>query len=442
MDLSLRLQQKLETKMLLTPQLKQSLEILKYSMQDLETFIRDEANANPLIELKEQDVTIEMARLHKHDTTSYSTYSDNESFDPIIQMTDSGESLERYLMEQLAMQKHLARIEKEVVLYYIRSLNDRGYLECDVEEVAEAFDLSIETCESLLTILHSFEPVGIGARGLKECLRLQLLKREDAPKLALPFVEHHLEELAERQYELLANRYQIPEDEIESVFRYIQTLNPHPIIELQSEKIEFVIPDIIVEEFQGDYVIRVNDVYLPQISINTYYEELLRTNEETSAYLKTKLSEAFLLMRGIEQRHETLYKVTKEILQKQQPFLKLGKRALKPLRLKDIAEVIEVHESTVSRAISNKFIQTPQGIFSLKELFVRGVKMGSGVVKSPIIIKEKIKAIIENENKKKPLSDQKIAHLLVIEGIEIARRTVAKYREELGILQSTKRGKK
>lgn len=438
----MRLQQKLEAKLLLSPQLKQSLEILRYSMQDLEAYIREEANANPLIELKERDLTMEMARVNKNDPTSYSTYSGDDAFDPITQMTSSGESIELYLMEQLAMQKQLTHTEKEVVLYYIRSLNETGYLDCDVEEVAEYFDVSIHTCERLLAVLHSFEPVGIGARGLKECLRLQLMKKKDAPELAIRFVEQHLEDLADRNFQLLANQYEISEDDVREVFSYIQMLNPHPMIDVQPEKTEYIIPDIIVEEFNGEYIIRINDGTLPQISINTYYEELLRTNEEASAYLGTKLSEAFLLMRGIEQRHETLYKVTKEVVEKQKAFLKLGKKALKPLRLKDIATIVELHESTVSRTISHKYIQMPQGIFPLKDLFVRGVRMDDGTVESSILIKEKIKSIIQNENVRKPLSDQKIVELLMLEGIQIARRTVAKYREELGILQSMKRAKR
>lgn len=342
------------------------------------------------------------------------------------------------------MQKNLTRVEKEVVLYLIQSLNDVGYLDCDLEEVADKFNVSIEKCESLLRLLQSFEPIGIGSRNLTECLYVQIMRKEDAPKLAAKLVKDHLVELADRKFHTLAEKFGVSIDDVQNVLTFIQNLNPHPVIEVSPTKQEYIIPDIIVEEYNNEYIIRINDIFLPQISVNTYYEELLRTNanEEANEFLKTKLSDAYLLMRGIEQRHETLYKVAKVILDKQKSFLKKGKKALLPLRLKDVADIVELHESTVSRTISNKYIQTPQGIFAIKSLFVRGVKMQSGEIESTIFIKDKIKSIIGKEDAKKPFSDQKIANMLLAEGIQIARRTVAKYREELGILQSTKRARK
>lgn len=433
------LQQKLETKMALTPQLKQSLEILQYSLQELEMYIREEANSNPLIELKEPS-TIQMARLPEGDYPK--NYNSENDYDPLNRIVSNEDSMELYLLEQLAMQKGLTRIEKEVLVYYIHSLNDIGYLDCDLEEVAEQFNLTIEECESILQILQSFDPIGIGARNLVECLTLQLHKKADAPPLAVLFVQNHLEDLADRKFQLLSDQYDIEVEDVEKIFTYIQQLNPHPIID-NVQRTEYIIPDIIVEKFNGEYIIRVNDISLPEISINTYYEELLRANAdaETNQYLKTKLSDAVLLMKGIKQRHETLYKVTNIILKKQNDFLEMGKKGLKPLRLKDVASIAELHESTISRSIQKKYIQTPRGIFPIKELFVRGVATEKGEAESTIVVKDKIKWIIENEDAHKPISDQKIANLLLDEGIQIARRTVAKYREELGILQSTKRKK-
>lgn len=434
------LQQKLETKMALTPQLKQSLEILQYSLQELETYIREQADSNPLIELKEPS-TIQMARLPEGD---YSRNISNENdYDPFSQIASGENSLELYLLEQLAMQKGLSRIEKKVIVYFIQSLNDVGYLDCDLEEVAEQFDLSVQQCETILQILQSFDPIGIGARNLIECLSLQLRIKADAPSLTLLFVQNHLEQLADRKFQQLADQYEIEVKDVEQIFTYIKQLNPHPIIEANVQKTEYIIPDIIVEKFNGEYIIRVNDISLPQISINSYYEELLRANadDETNQYLKTKLSDAVLLIKGIKQRHETLYKVINIILKKQNTFLDLGNKGLKPLRLKDVASVAELHESTISRTIHKKYIQTPKGIFPIKALFVRGVTTESGETESTIVVKEKIKLIIEKEDTAKPLSDQKITKILLDEGIQIARRTVAKYREELGILQSTKRKK-
>lgn len=441
MEASFHLQQKLETKLSLTPQVKQSLEILKYSLEELDQFIREEANANPLIELREPNHLLEMARVQNANASSF---TGNEFLNPILNVPHQEESTEIYLMEQLAVQKGLTKIDREIVLYYIRNLNESGYLACDIEDTAERFRVSAEKCEELVGVLQSFEPAGIGARNLAECLYLQVIQREDAPKLTRKFIQNHLEDLAEGNFRMVADIYDLAVEEVEIVFAYIKQLNPRPLMEVESRRQEYIIPDILVEEWNGEWMIHINDSFLPQISINTYYEELLRTNgdRETKEYLKTKLSDAFLLMRGIEQRHETLYKVTEVILQKQLGFLQKLKNGLVPLRLKDVADSIGLHESTVSRTIRHKYIQTPQGTLALKTFFVRGVKTQSGEVESPLVIKEKIKEIIEKESFEKPLSDQKIANLLLAEGIPIARRTIAKYREELGIPQSTIRRRK
>lgn len=441
METSLNLQQKLENKLSLTPQVKQSLEILKYSLEELEQFIREEANANPLIDLKETDTIMDMARVQDNNVSSIAR---EDYLDLMMHAPYQDESLETYLMEQLGVQKGLTKLEREIVLYFIRNLNELGYLDCDIEDAAVRFCSSVEKCEELLYVLQSFEPAGIGARNLSECLYLQVVRKGDAPKLTEVLIQNHLEDLAEGNLQMVADLYEASVAEVESSFSYIKQLNPRPLAEVQGEKQQYIIPDLIVEELNGEFFIQLNDRYLPQVSINTVYEELLRSNsdKETKAYLKSKLSDAFLLMRGIQQRHETLYRVTEIILQKQMAFLQNGKKALVPLRLKDIAEILGLHESTVSRAIRQKYIQTPKGTMELKTFFVRGVKMQGGEVESPLFIKEKIQDIIKMESPDKPLSDQKIANILLAEDIPIARRTIAKYREELGILQSTKRGRK
>ena len=434
----LNLQQKLENRLSLTPQVKQSLEILKFSIGELEQFIRDEANGNPLIELKEPDALMEMARIPN---SSNSSFLKEKLVDPFLHVAQQDTSIEAYLNEQLAVNKALTKREKEIVLYFIRNLNEQGFLDCEIEDTAERFQVTIEKCEELVHVLQSLEPAGIGARSLAECLYLQVVRRGDAPGFTEILIQKHLEDLANRDFQKLAYQYEIAKEDVESIFEYIQQLNPRPLMEVPSTKQELIIPDILVEEVNREWILHINDRFLPQISISTFYEELLRSSVdgETQNYLKTKLSDAFLLMRGIEQRHETLYKVVESMLQKQSGFMHKGKKALVPLRLKDIADRVGLHESTVSRTISHKYIQTPHGTLALKSFFVRGVKMRSGEVELPLSIKEKIKAIIETEPCGKPLSDQKIANLLLAEGIPIARRTVAKYREELGILQSTKR---
>jgi len=438
--MSLNLQQNLETKLSLTPQVIQSLEILSFSLEELENFIKKEAESNPLIELKERDTEylIDMARIQS--TNSYESVADEKTL-LIDQLSNQEDSMEFYLLEQLTVKKRLTKKEREIVLYLIRNLNDSGYLDCECEIVATKFGVSIEKCEELIRMLQSCEPAGIAARNLAECLYLQVMRKEDVPPYTDVLIQYHLEDLAEGKFQTVMDSYGLTKEEVENIFIYIKNLNPRPKMEIQSPKQEYIIPDIIVKELNGEIVFHMNDQFLPQISINSYYEELLRINntEEINDYLKMKLSDAFLLMRGIELRHETLYKVTKSILEKQRGFLQYGKKALLPLGIKDIAESVGLHESTVSRTVRHKYIQSAQGIVPLRTFFIRGVKMQSGEVESPTNIKEKIKSIILMENENKPLSDQKIANYLLAEGIPIARRTVAKYRKELGIPHSTKR---
>ncbi|MEK4228068.1 RNA polymerase factor sigma-54 [Solibacillus sp. FSL H8-0538] len=438
MELSMQLQQKQQLNLALTPQLKQSLDILSYSMNDLITHIKEQAEANPLMELEPSpllETTLDLARIPVQGTTFA------ESNELPFQITANEQSLELVLMEQLAMQKQLTQLEKQVVLYFIQNLNDSGYLQCELEEVADEFTLPLTACEELLKVLQSFEPAGIGARTVQECLLLQLRNQKNIPHYTNQIIVDHLDELAGKEFDQLAAIYEISLNEVAQVLAFIQTLNPRPVYEVAPREIQYIVPDIIVESFGDEFVIRINDLYMPQISVNHYYEELLQENAQVADYLKGKLSEVLLLKKGIEQRHETLYNVTKIILDYQQAFLTEGKKALKPLRLKDVAQVTGLHESTISRTTRSKFIQTPHGTFALKIFFVRGLPTEDGTQNSVLHIKEMIKQIIAQENPLKPYSDQKITSLLVEQGIVIARRTVAKYREQLGIAQSTKREK-
>ena len=348
--------------------------------------------------------------------------------------------MELFLMEQLIMHKELTKLQKTILLYLIRNLNDSGYLQVGLDEVADDFNVSLETCEVLLAILQSFEPAGVGARTMQECLVLQLRDHSQVPPHTKTIIENHLEELASGEFTKLAAIYETTPVEIEQVLTFIQTLNPRPVYEVQQNDVQYIVPDIIVEPLAGEFIIRINDLYVPQISINHYYDELVQENAEVANYLKEKLSEVMLLKKGIEQRHETLYKVTKIILDYQKSFLLEGKKALQPLKLKDVAQIVGLHESTISRTTRNKYIQTTHGTVELKKFFVRGLPTDNGEQRSVLQIQQMIQEIIRDENVKKPYSDQKITDLLVKQGILIARRTVAKYREQLGIPQSTKRG--
>lgn len=432
----MQLQPDLQLKLALTPELKQSLDILSYSMTDLISHIKEQAEGNPLMELSspaEFERSLDFARVSVQGITS------SEKSELPFQIAAEEQSMELLLMEQLALQKCLSLREKQVILYFIQNLNEYGFLQCDLDEVADEFALSALVCEELLAVLQSFEPAGVGARTMQECLVLQLRDHKKIPRFTTEMLTHHLEELARKEFDSLAAIYGISIEQVAHILGFIQTLNPRPVQENTLREVQYIVPDIIVEPFAGEFVIRINDVYLPQISVNSYYEEILQENSEVADYLKGKLSELILLKKGIEQRHETLFKVTKIILDYQQAFLLEGKSALKPLRLKDVAQIVNLHDSTISRTTRKKFIQTPHGTFSLKTFFVRGLPTEDGEQTSVLQIKEMIQQIISKENPQKPYSDQKITDYLVERGIVIARRTVAKYREQIGIAQSTKR---
>lgn len=334
--------------------------------------------------------------------------------------------------------------ENRLIEYLIYSLDENGYLSSSVEEISSSLLVEKDNVLQGLRILQSFEPNGVGARNIQECLLLQLRTLNPRQLLAEKVVEEYLTFLANKKWKQISKQLSIPVEEVQFIFDLVQTLKPRPGHAFTSESTVYIQPDLFIEWFDEELITWVNDSILPKISISKQYHDLNAITVEDDSplkYMQEKKQQVLWLLKSVKQRQQTLLKVTKAIARKQSKFFKYGYAYLIPLTLKEIAEEIGVHESTVSRATTHKYVQTPRGLFELKYFFSSSLKADDdGSAASSLSVKEWIKKIIEDEEKRKPLSDQKIASILDQDySIEVSRRTVAKYRDELNILPSSKR---
>lgn len=442
------LSQKQTLKLAMTPELQQSINILCYSAVELLDFLHKQTVENPFLDLsaKNEEAPRISEGFHAFDARSaeisMNGTNNRKDYDPINHFSANTKTLERHLMEQLAMVKHLTELQQDILKFLIGNINDNGYLEIEAETVACIFSVSINQVEELIGVLQSFDPVGVGAKNLKDCLLIQLRSMPDFHELAYLLVENNLEDVAEKRFKKLANLYHTTLPKIQEAVDFIKTLNPRPASNFGAELTHYITPDVIVEKKKEEFIITVNDSFMPKLTVNSFYKDMLEKKQLDSAhnYLKDKWNEANMILKGIQQRHATIYKVAKAIVEEQQEFFQTGAKGLKPMNLKNISSKLGLHESTVSRATHNKYIQTPYGLFTFKDFFTKGfAKTNGSEVVSSAAVKEKIKAIIHSEEKKNPCSDLKIAKLLEQQGLKISRRTVAKYREELGIPGSSKR---
>jgi RNA polymerase sigma-54 factor len=323
--------------------------------------------------------------------------------------------------------------------YLIGSLDESGYLTCDLQEAAATFGVPIEQVERVLELIQSFDPPGVGARNLQECLLLQLRFRglEDSP--AALIVRDHFDEFKQKKYVEIARKLRLSIQDIQDQCKLISTLDPKPGLEVVAEDPKYVIPDLVVENIDGKYVVYLNDRNIPRLRVSQHYhDELMREvrdgDSEAKDFINARLKSAKWLIQTIEQRRRTMVKVMECIVRKQREFFDKGTAFLKPLTLQQVASEINMHESTVSRVTTNKYVQTPRGVFELKFFFSSSLGTQDGGEVSAKSAKDKIRRIIEGETARTPLSDQKIADMLKKDGLNIARRTVAKYREQLNIL--------
>jgi RNA polymerase sigma-54 factor len=350
------------------------------------------------------------------------------------------------LKSHLLWQLRMADLPEEALAIgelLIGNLNRDGYLEATVEEIAQEAGVPPARVEEALRVVQSFDPPGVAARDLKECLILQLQAQGLLDPLVLAIIQDHLPHLANRNYPAIARDLKAPLEKVAAAARVISGLEPKPGRGFDTEEPEYIHPDIHVEKVGQDYVIRLNEDGLPKLRVNTYYLETLRGPEKlpdaVKSYIQKHLDSALWFIRSIHQRQKTLYKVTESIIRFQRDFLDQGLSQLKPLTLRQVAEDVQMHESTISRVTTNKYIDTPQGVFDLKFFFNSGINLSLGDQIASESVKEKIRQIVQSEDAERPLSDQEIADILRRQDVLIARRTVAKYRGMLGVLSSSKR---
>ena len=351
-------------------------------------------------------------------------------------------SLGDHLMEQLRL---LERGEEDLAIgeYLIGSIDENGYLQTTVEEVAEVFAVGPDKIEEVLAEIQKFEPAGVGARNLQECLWIQLVQRKQEDTLAGRVVQEQFDNLLAKRFGEIARGLKCTVEDVQGAGDLIATLDPRPGQEIAAEETKYVTPDLIVDRVAGEFVVSLNDRNVPRLRISQAYQQMLRNKsagqDETRKFISDKLNSAKWLIQTIEQRRKTMIKVMRRIVEEQREFFERGVEGLKPLTLQQIANQIGMHESTVSRVTTNKYVQTPRGVFELKYFFSSGLATEEGDDVSAKVAKDKILTLINNEDKKDPLSDQRIAEILHEQGLRIARRTVAKYREALRLLPARAR---
>ncbi|MDA8220529.1 RNA polymerase factor sigma-54 [Desulfosporosinus sp.] len=450
-------------KLIMTPELRQAITILQLSALDLSTYVEEQLLENPLLENLEEStdskveaepsVVEESPPIDKWEVDWQDYFHDQDEnrvrqervitedkqrFDPFI---SAAPTLQEHLLEQLHVQK--VNCSLDIAEYIIGNLNDKGYLTLSLGDIVREMNVSLAEVEEALTVVQSLDPLGVGARNLEECLSLQLSLLINCPP-ELPEFLKHLEDLAAGRLQRIAHALKVSLSRVQELADFVRKLDPKPGLRFSGPgEVRYIVPDVVIEEIEGQFIILVNDITVPRLGVNKAYRDALSQDEgtDTRKFVEQKLNAAAWLIRSIEQRRLTLYKVADAIVKWQNEFLRSGIRHLKPLTLRDIAEEIGVHESTVSRATAHKYVQTPRGIFEFKFFFAnsmgRGTQNDSGVTTD--VIKLVLRDIIASENPKCPYSDQKLADLLKARDMEISRRTVAKYRDELGIAATTVR---
>ncbi|HNV02211.1 MAG TPA: RNA polymerase factor sigma-54 [Vicinamibacterales bacterium] len=470
MALQQRLHTKLVQKLILTPSLQQAIKLLPMSTLELADMLNQEVVENPMLEevqpedaqaadaaaAEKTEADREAAKADGWDEGDYAYFfgdyldegyrprapQEVRELPPIENTLSTTSTLTDHLEWQLSLQAAVDEV-RAIGEAIIGNLDDDGYLVASVDEIAAMGDWSADRVESTLQMIQGFDPIGVAARDLQECLWLQLrhIGFEGSP--AEKIVTEHLRMLQNHQVPELAKKLGLSVEDVKEHIETIRHLDPKPGSRFNRRESQYVIPDVYVVKVEDQYVAVLNEDGLPQLRISPVYRRLLEKNaehpEETRAYVKDKFRSALWLIKSVEQRQRTIHKVATSIIHFQKDFLDHGIEFLRPLVLRDVASDISMHESTVSRVVTNKYMHTPQGVFEMKYFFHSGISSSYGDQVSSVAIKQRIKKIIDGEDRRKPLSDSKIVSILQKEGLVLARRTVAKYREELKIPTSNQR---
>jgi RNA polymerase sigma-54 factor len=469
-SLDLRLSQRL----VLTPSLLQKIELLQLNQLELQEMLNQELIENPLLEeIPEPEIPRELLQADAgipEETSSRETPTSNErdSFEEIDfryffdEYLDTGyrnreaEDIDRpgfemFLSQTPSLEEHLnwqlglLDVKPETALVaaeIIGNLNEDGYLSLSLEELSEVCGCRITEAEEALRIVQDMDPIGVGARDLCECLLLQLANLEMKDGLAWKIIEEHSGLLEGRKFKEIASAAGASFGEVLQAVEIIKGLIPKPGQKYSSQRATYVQPEVVITKVDGEFVILINDEGMPQLRLNAGYRDLLKSGDisgETRDFLREKFRSAVDLLRSVSQRKQTIYKVCVCIVNRQKEFLEEGPAHLKPMLIKDVAGELGVHSSTISRVVTNKYVDTPQGVMELRKFFTMGVENTSGESMSIVQVKLKIRKLIEEENKKKPYSDNQLGQLLRRDNVFITRRTVAKYREQMQIAGSRER---
>jgi RNA polymerase sigma-54 factor len=476
MALQLRQSLSLAQQLIMTPQLQQAIKLLQLSRLELLESIHQELETNPLLEetagesyeevevpgeetiepisekpLQEVEIS-EKAR----DDFDWESYLDEYNVStPVLTERDPNQeapaydlhltgktSLSDHLQWQIRMSDMTAQ-EREIGVLIIGNLNKDGYLDATLEEIAEMAGVAVEDVEKVLLKIQKFDPLGVAARDLRECLLIQAQSLTPGNELAVQIIADHLQFLENKNYQGLVRALKKSPEEIKGAIDVILHLDPRPGRIYSEEDVQYISPDIYITKVDDDFVITLNEDGMPKLRVSSYYKDALTSGSElspgTKDYIQTKLRSAAWLIKSIHQRQRTIYKVAQSIVNFQRDFFDKGVAFLKPMVLRDVAEDVGMHESTISRVTTNKYMHTPQGIFELKYFFNNSISSFIGDPFASESVKERIKQIIHDEDQANPYSDNQIVTMLEKENINIARRTVAKYREMLGLLSSSKR---
>ena len=471
MALEIRQSLKMSLQPIMTPQLQQAIKLLQLSRMELMDLIRQEEEENPVLE-QVSEPTQEAEPLEtSYETISTSPAESKEKSKDEMALPDAeyrtGESswgaratdddddrptFENFLTKKASLADHLLwqlRLNhfteegRLIGTLIIGNLNEDGLLQVSLEEIASQSGYDLETVQKVIQKIQAFDPPGVAARDLKECLLIQAQQLHPQEPLLQKIIQDHLNLLAKKNYPALVRELGVSLEEVVRTTRLVSELDPRPGRRFSDENIPYITPDVFVFKVGDEYVVMLNEDGLPKLRINSYYRNVLREQTQSSGeakeYINDKIRSALWLIKSIHQRQRTIYRVTKSIVRFQRDFLDKGVSCMKPMVLKDVAMDVEMHESTISRVTSNKYVHTPQGIFELKYFFNSSINTSRGENVASESVKEKIRLILAQEDPQKPYSDQELVEILKKQDILIARRTVTKYREMLGVLSSTQR---
>jgi RNA polymerase sigma-54 factor len=478
MAMEARLSLRQSQRVVMTPLLQQAIQLLQLSTLELQEVVQKELLENPLLEevAPETDspeqaaaaatpdapapTPVEPAPVESSPTSERQTddlpfdlnavmFDDHEERSLVAQedreelpfenIVRSVSSLTDYLDEQMRFTFEdplMLRIGNQI----IGNLDEDGYLRAELSEIADKCQTTVDQVEKVLVLIQAFDPTGVAARSIPECLLIQLRTDPNPDPVSVEIVEEHFDELSRRRYPDIARALKLPLDRVMESVEEIMGLEPKPGRRFGGTDSRYIVPDVVVHKMGGEYVVVLNEEGIPRLRVNSLYRSLLRgSGDDARAYVEQKLRSAVWLIKSVDQRQRTLRKVTQSIVKFQRDFLDKGLPCLRPLSLRDVGEDIGMHESTISRVTTNKYVETPQGLFELKFFFHSGIASGDGEMVSSVSVKKMIQDLLASEDAAKPLSDQEVAQILKGRGLTIARRTVAKYREELGILPSHQR---